>query len=115
MPVRHPQTRHPQTTDDDHRVVQFQRPAPEPPSPRSPRGPSDPVLRDAPARDARRASDDYRRRIIANLAATAFAIILAAIGVWLATSLTHMRQMQDCAMMGLRDCSRITGSSAPNS
>ncbi|MBN8968869.1 MAG: hypothetical protein J0G95_10450 [Rhizobiales bacterium] len=113
MPVRHPQT-----TDDDRRVVKFQRPAEPPPArpadSRNSAGPSDPVLRDAPARDPRRASDDYRRRIIANLAAAAFAIILAAIGVWLATSLTHMRQTQDCAMMGLRDCSRLTGSS-PNS
>ncbi len=114
MPVRRPQM-----TDDDHRVLKFQRPAPEPPSAHSTatRGndtPSDPVLRDAPMRDPRRASDNYRQRIIANLAAAAFAIILAAIGVWLATSLTHMRQTQDCAMMGLRDCSRVS-SSSPNS
>ncbi len=80
------------------------------PRPAEPRGASAKnIAPDSQARD-----DDYRQRLIANLAAAAFAVILTAVGVWLANSLTHMRQVQDCVAMGMRDCSRITGD-APHS
>ena len=100
-------------TDDEERVVKFR---PRPPERSAARekdvtGQGRPGAADS---DKQNPADAYRQRLIANLAATAFAVILTAIGVWLATSLTHMRQTQDCMMMGLRDCSRISGS-APNS
>ena len=91
----------PATNDADgkDRVVKF-RPRPAP----SRTAPAKTTAPDTQARE-----DAYRQRLIANLAAAAFAVILTAVGVWLANSLTHMRQLQDCAAMGLRDCSRVTG------
>src|SRR3569623_1723919 len=56
---------------------------------------------------------DYRQRMRANLAATALAGVLIAVGVWLVSSLNHMRQTQDCIMMGLRNCGEIA--TAPQS
>ena len=77
---------------DDNRVVKFSpRPAKPTPSPRSPT--PEPI--------------DYRQRMWANLAATALAVVLIVVGVWLVTSLNHMRQTQDCIMMGLRNCGEI--------
>lgn len=95
-------------TDDKDRVVKFR---PRPPSQGNITGQARSGMTDPGKPNP---ADAYRQRLIANLAASAFAVILTAIGVWLATSLTHMRQTQDCMMMGLRDCSRISGS-APNS
>src|ERR1700731_3220272 len=52
--------------------------------------------------------DDFRRRMLANIAAFAFTIALLAIGIWLAISIADMRKTQDCVLMGRRDCARIT-------
>ncbi|EKS28587.1 MAG: hypothetical protein J0G33_17320 [Afipia felis] len=84
--------RPPDFPDSDDRVVKFSpRPAKPAPAPRSPA--PEPV--------------DYRQRMWANLAATALAVVLIVVGVWLVTSLNHMRQTQDCIMMGLRNCGEI--------
>lgn len=84
--------RPPDFPDSDDRVVKFSpRPAKPAPAPRSPA--PQPV--------------DYRQRMWANLAATALAVVLIVVGVWLVTSLNHMRQTQDCIMMGLRNCGEI--------
>lgn len=102
MPTQKPpMTDNPATNgaNDKDRVVKFR------PRPTSSR--TEPAKTTAPDMQAR--DDAYRQRLIANLAAAAFAVILAAVGVWLANSLNHMRQLQDCAAMGLRDCSRVTG------
>lgn len=98
MPIQKPQM-----TDDTDRVVQFR---PRPTEPRASQAKED--AREAP-RDKQNREDAYRKRQIANLAAALFAVFLTAVGVWLATSLNHMRQVQDCAAMGLRDCSGMTG------
>jgi len=52
--------------------------------------------------------DEFRRRMLANIAAFAFTIALLAIGIWLAMSISDMRRTQDCVSMGRRDCARIT-------
>jgi hypothetical protein len=52
--------------------------------------------------------DDFRHRMLANAAAFAFTIALIAVGLWLAMSITDLRNTQDCALMGLRDCAHIT-------
>ena len=83
---------------DDNRVVKFNPRVAKPAS--SPRSPAPEPI-------------DYRQRMWANLAATALAVVLIAVGVWLVTSLNHMRQTQDCIMMGLRNCGEIAA--APNS
>lgn len=97
----------PQMTDDPERVVPFR-----------PRSETQhiPESADAPhdvPPEVQNREKAYRKRQIANLAAALFAVFLAAVGVWLATSLNHMRQVQDCAAMGLRDCSAITNSAPP--
>jgi hypothetical protein len=84
---------------DDNRVVKFSpRPAKAAPAAARPPAP-EPI--------------DYRQRMWANLAATVLAVVLIAAGVWLFNSLNHMRQTQDCIMMGLRNCGEIAA--APHS
>jgi hypothetical protein len=51
--------------------------------------------------------DDFRHRMLANVAAFAFTVALTAIGIWLAMSIADMRKTQDCVLMGRRDCARI--------
>ncbi|HEY2248403.1 MAG TPA: hypothetical protein VGH70_13240 [Bradyrhizobium sp.] len=52
--------------------------------------------------------DDFRHRMLANIAAAAFTIALTAIGIWLAISIADLRRTQDCVLMGRRDCVRIS-------
>ena len=51
--------------------------------------------------------DDFRHRMLANMAAFAFTVALTAIGIWLAMSIADLRKTQDCVLMGRRDCARI--------
>jgi hypothetical protein len=51
--------------------------------------------------------DDFRHRMLANLAAIAFTIALIAVGLWLAKNIAEFRNTQDCILMGRRDCARI--------
>ena len=53
-------------------------------------------------------SDDFRHRMLANVAALAFTVALTAIGIWLAVSIADLRKTQDCVLMGRRDCARIS-------
>ena len=52
--------------------------------------------------------DDFRHRMLANIAAFAFTVALTAIGIWLAMSIADMRKTQDCVLMGRRDCAHIS-------
>ena len=52
--------------------------------------------------------DDFRRRMLANIAAFAFTVALTAVGIWLAMSIADLRRTQDCVLMGRRDCVRIS-------
>jgi hypothetical protein len=51
--------------------------------------------------------DDFRHRMLANLAAVIFTVALTGIGIWLAVSIADMRKTQDCVLMGRRDCAHI--------
>ena len=55
----------------------------------------------------REQEDDFRQRMLANIAAFAFTVALTAIGIWLAMSIADLRRTQDCVLMGRRDCVRI--------
>ncbi|MBW7962164.1 hypothetical protein [Bradyrhizobium sp. BR 10261] len=105
----------PITSDDEHRVLQF-RPRTTP-SPVVHRGSAvvqklraaAPEPRDLSGYERpREAPDDFRHRMLANVAALAFTIALTAIGIWLAVSIADLRRTQDCVLMGRRDCVRIT-------
>ena len=57
---------------------------------------------------AREEPDEFRHRMLANLAAAAFTVALTAIGIWLAMSIAELRKTQDCVLMGRRDCANIS-------
>lgn len=105
--------------DDEHVVVKF-RPRT---SAHLPRHRNEPGHRNAPVDQAhsgpaakdlsryerpRDEPDDFRHRMLANVAALAFTVALTAIGIWLAMSIADLRRTQDCVLMGRRDCARIS-------
>jgi hypothetical protein len=108
----------PIATEEEHRVLQFR--------PRNVASSAHPLLRgnavvqplhkdipqDAPDlsryEQPREEPDDFRHRMLANIAAAAFTIALTAIGIWLAMSIADLRRTQDCVLMGRRDCVRIS-------
>jgi hypothetical protein len=98
----------PVITDDEHRVLKFRpRTSAQPPGqPQSDvRQEPDDLARYERAREE---PDDFRHRMLANLAAFAFTVALIAIGIWLAMSIADLRKTQDCVLMGRRDCARIS-------
>lgn len=109
-------TQRPIATDDEHRVLQFRPRNSAPPrevrtnavvQPRHQNATPEP-LDLARYERVREEPDDFRHRMLANIAAFAFTIALLAIGIWLAISIADMRKTQDCVLMGRRDCARIT-------
>ena len=100
------------SSEGEHRVLQF-RPRTLGPAPGQRRIPNDRV-EPGEANDLsryerdREEPDDYRHRMLANIAAFAFTVALTAIGIWLAMSIADLRRTQDCVLMGRRDCVRIT-------
>jgi hypothetical protein len=112
--------------DEEHRVLKFRPRTSAHPSGRS-LGFGEPALdgqaqpKDAQPKDLRSEAndlsryernrdepDDFRHRMLANVAAFAFTVALTAIGIWLAMSIADMRKTQDCVLMGRRDCARIS-------
>ena len=106
----------PVLTDDEHRVLKFRpRTLAQPPGRQGEAG------REASQNDIRQQAndlsryertreepDDFRHRMLANMAAFAFTVALTAIGIWLAMSIADLRKTQDCVLMGRRDCARIS-------
>ena len=97
--------------EDEHRVLQFR---PRLGSPLAQRGNHSPSVRGLEvASDLSRYErvpeemDDYRQRMLANVAAFAFTVALLAIGIWLTVSIAHLRRTQDCVLMGRHDCVQI--------
>ncbi|WP_458756405.1 hypothetical protein ACSVBT_11740 [Afipia sp. TerB] len=99
---------HPIAPNDEHRVLRF-RPRTLERAPRRgtaitrPAGPEG-LTRYANGKEA---AEEYRHRMLANLAAAAFAVVLTLIGIWLAMRLADLRETQDCVLMGRRDCAHI--------
>jgi hypothetical protein len=106
-------TQQPIASDEEHRVLKF-RPRTMAPDrggySGSPAGPGDvqPEPNDL-SRYERPGEepDDFRHRMLANIAAFAFTVALTAVGIWLAMSIADLRKTQDCVLMGRRDCARI--------
>jgi hypothetical protein len=100
-------------SEDEHRVLQF-RPRGQVPLTDQRRNPNEAVRKLEVANDlsryehGREEPDDFRHRMLANVAAFAFTLALLAIGIWLAMSIAHLRRTQDCVLMGRHDCVRIT-------
>jgi hypothetical protein len=98
--------------NEEPRVLQF-RPRAVPSAPAHRGTASQPVHKLEVANDLsryernREEPDDFRHRMLANVAAFAFTVALLAIGIWLAVSIAHLRRTQDCVLMGRRDCVQI--------
>ncbi len=106
-------TQLPIQADDEHVVVKFRpRTSAHPPGHRD--QPADHVDSGPAAKDlshyerSRDEPDDFRHRMLANVAALSFTVALTAIGIWLAMSIADLRKTQDCVLMGRRDCARIS-------
>ena len=96
---------------EEHRVLQFR---PRPGSPLAQRNNLPPLVgRLEVANDLSRyervpeEAEDYRQRMLANIAAFAFTVALLAIGIWLTMSIAQLRRTQDCVLMGRHDCVQI--------
>ena len=106
----------PIASEEEHRVLQFrQRALAHPPGQRSELGRRAQPQDDQPEPNdlsryerPRDEPDDFRHRMLANLAAIAFTVALTAIGIWLAMSIADLRKTQDCVLMGRRDCAIIS-------
>ena len=119
-------TQRPIVAEEEHRVLQF-RPRNTPASPAF-RGNAvikpfhlDPLHHASLHHDAapepldlsryekpREEPDDFRHRMLANIAAFAFTVALTAVAIWLAMSIEDLRKTQDCVLMGRRDCIHIS-------
>ena len=51
--------------------------------------------------------DNYRHRMMVNLAALGFTAVLAVAGIWLVIQLADLRKNQDCVLSGRRNCAPI--------
>ncbi|MBV8320532.1 MAG: hypothetical protein JO049_07635 [Hyphomicrobiales bacterium] len=93
-------------SEEDHRVVPFR-----------PRGGkwravrhtpfASPVAGLAKYEGGEEQDDNYRHRMMVNLAALAFTVALAVAGIWLAIQIADMRKKQDCLLSGRRNCAPI--------
>ena len=105
-------TQRPIQRDDEHVVVRFRpRTSSHPPGHRDDPGDKNrgqPVAEDLSRYERRDEPDDFRYRMLANVAALAFTVALTAIGIWLAMSIADLRKTQDCVLMGRRDCAKIS-------
>lgn len=105
-------TQRPITSDHEHVVLKFRpRTSAHPPTWREESDQADPPQQanDLSRYERRRDEpDDFRHRMLANVAALAFTVALTAIGIWLAVSIADLRRTQDCVLMGRRDCARIS-------
>ncbi|PWT92738.1 MAG: hypothetical protein C5B56_01890 [Proteobacteria bacterium] len=103
----------PKPSDDDHRVVPFR---PRKNAPRRGHGwrwplqgphPPTPPVQGLARYEGGDGEDDYRHRMMVNLAALAFTVLLAIAGVWLTIQIADMRKTQDCFLSGRRNCTPI--------
>ena len=109
-------TERPIVTDPEHVILKFRpRTSAQPPGRREESGPvngqhtaNDLSRYERPRDEPRDEPDDFRHRMLANVAALAFTVALTAIGIWLAVSIADLRKTPDCVLMGRRDCARIS-------
>jgi hypothetical protein len=110
-------TQRPIATEEEHRVLQFRPRNAVRPSPWRENMAAQARRQDKPPPEfldlsryekPRQEPDDFRQRMLANIAGFAFTLALMAIGVWLVMSIADLRRTQDCVLMGRRDCVQIS-------
>ena len=52
-------------------------------------------------------TDDYRHRMMTNIAGLAVVVLLIVIGIWIADTMASMRKNQDCVLSGRRGCTPV--------
>jgi hypothetical protein len=101
----------PMQSDNEHVVLQF-RPRNLSRAPRRIAANANGALRRADDlsryEQPREQPDDFRHRMLANAAAFAFTIALTAVGLWLAMNIADLSNMQDCTLLGVRDCALVS-------
>jgi hypothetical protein len=85
------------SSEDDSRVVSFR-------SGRPVAKPAEPPVEDLAKYQGPESKEEYRDRMIVNVAAFAFIAVLVAAGWWLAGTMAQIRKTEDCAASGRRNC-----------
>ena len=93
----------PSSSESERRVVNFRRGQA---SARPPVPPPAPV-EDLAKYERSEGADDYRHRMMVNMAAFLFVIGLIGAGIWLADTMARMRKDQDCVLSGRRGCTPV--------
>jgi hypothetical protein len=86
------------SSDEEARVVSFR-----PGRPVS-RPPAEPPVEDLTKYQGKESPEDYRDRMITNVAAFVFLAVLVGAGYWLADTMAQNRKNEDCAASGRRNC-----------
>jgi hypothetical protein len=101
------------TSEEEHQVVPFRPRGAAPASalalrrPQPTSEPPTPSVEGLAKYEGGEADDDYRHRMLVNLAALAVTIVLAIAGGWLAIKIAEMRKNQDCVLSGRRNCAPV--------
>jgi hypothetical protein len=85
-------------SSDEGRVVSFRsgRPVARPPA--------EPPVEDLTKYQGKESPQDYRDRMIVNVVAFIFLVLLVGGGFWLADTMAQIRKTEDCAAAGRRNC-----------
>jgi hypothetical protein len=74
---------------------------------RQPPRPTGPAVDDLTKYERSDDADDYRHRMITNLIALLFTVLLVIGGIWIANKMAEMRTNQDCVLTGRRGCTPV--------
>jgi hypothetical protein len=91
------------SSDDERRVVSFRRG----PSGTRPTVPGPTPVEDLTKYECPESEDDYRNRMIVNIAGFVFVAALIGAGIWLADTMARIRKDQDCVLSGRRNCAPV--------
>jgi len=88
---------------DESRVVNFRRG----PAAMRPRANAQAPVEDLAKYEGPEPTGDYHNRMIVNVLAFLFVVVLIGAGIWLADTMARMRTDQDCFLSGRRGCAPI--------